>query len=171
MSSETKKQITEAVRLIVSFLEDFVDENGDAKYKKIIDQNVEQGKVKFKLTISKKDMYAFDERLGQLAEKAGDFVSSVIDLYKQTRVLLLRGEVEGAIFLKDKDVVFLTKEYVNNIEGEEKPSLTDVAKYFGGYVMTRDGEQVIVTRFWKFALRTILAYIEEEANKQEKEQS
>ena len=168
MEPDTKKQIVGVVRSIIFFLEDFVDENGDAKYKKIIDQNVEQGKVKFKLAISKKDMYAYDETLGQVAENAKDFVGSVISLYKQTRILLLRGEIEGAILLKDKDVVFLTKEYVNSIEGDEKPSLADVAKYYWGYVMTRNGEQVIVTRFWKFALKTILTYIED-ANKQEKE--
>jgi len=150
-------KLEDMVNLIVDFLENFVDEDGESKYKKKIDKMVKKGE-NFALEINKQDLSNYNEDLLRIAENMDNVMNVVVSLYKQTRVMLLRGEIEGAYI--QNDTVFLTSEFINNIE-DENSSIKEIAKYYKGQIMEINGEQVIATRFWKFVTIVILNYITE----------
>ena len=157
-------ELQELVQKTVDFIENFADENGEPKYKNMIDESIKNND---KPRIDPNDIAMYDKELAEAlktVEKGKEDsirkkFSKIVILYMKTRASLLNGELPGAE-LKG-DFVFLKKEYIEGVdqENEDKPSIEEIAQYFAGYVMPIDGEEVVVTRFWRFALMMIITFL------------
>ena len=155
---------TDFVQRTVFFLEEYALPDGRSKYKKLIEDAIKSGESEseqgVKLPISKKDLAKYDKELVDVLPQMEDKFKITISIYKTLRTLLLQKKVPGMLLGKE-DTVFITQEYIDKLEGEEKPTFEEFAKQVGGYVDEINGQKVIVTKFWKLAMVSALVHIAE----------
>jgi len=166
-------ELSEFVKQIVlGFLEDYVNSDGEPKYKALIDninkytskktENGEKPKVKIDTKQMIQEIKIYDSELGDAAESMEDELRELITNYINLRRGLAKGKIKGAQL--KHDTVFITEEYLEtdeeteekDKESEEKPSLESLAKSFYGYVDEIDGKKVVVTKFAKYAYILII---------------
>ena len=151
---------TDFVERTILFLEEYALPDGSSKYKKLIEEAIKSGQGG-KLQISKKDLAKYDKELADALPQMEDKFKATISIYKTLRALLLQKKVPGMLLGKE-DTVFITQEYIDKMEGEEKPTLEELAKTLGGYVDEINGQKVVVTKFWRLATVFALSRITKE---------
>lgn len=149
-------ELEDLVGRLVDFLEYYVNENGEPKYKKLIDKKIENGRGG-RVWIDFGDLEEFDKDLVEEASK--EEFAEIIGVYIQTRFALKNGLYPGAEL--KKETVFLHEDFIKSMLEEPGEKLTpeEVAEMYEGYVKNINGEKVVVVRFWQFVMLMIIGYL------------
>jgi len=153
------EQIDYAQRFI-DFLENFQDDNGKYKYRKLAEKMGIMGETRFEVDV--KDLEKYDKELARAYKEKLPNIKSrldeIIEWFIKTRTLLARGWLEGAMLKneKEKEVVILTSDFVREIVREMNVPLTleELAKILGWeYRKVKQGNvthEFLVVDFVKF---------------------
>jgi len=121
------EQIDYAKRFI-DFLENFKDDNGKYKYRKLAEKTGIMGETHFNVDV--KDLEKYDKELARVyKKKSPDVISQLdntIEWFIKTRTLLARGWLEGATLKneKGKEVVIMTSDFAKEIVRQMSTPLT-----------------------------------------------
>jgi len=130
------EQLDYAQRFI-DFLENFRDDNGKYKYRKLAEKMGIIGETHFEVDV--KDLKKYDKELARVYEEKRLDVTSqldkIIEWFIKTRTLLARGWLEGATLKneKGKEVVILTSDFAKEIVRQMSTplSLEELAEILG----------------------------------------